>query len=157
MRCSRKSLPGNGCLDRVHGGVEAHEDGIMAATGGGSILQISHEGDVVAARRTQLGRNHLMEFTLDSRGGPAYAVGQCYYTGGVSVLELASEQTHILSRDVCGERIAVGDQLIAVAEQARANPLGIPSRVALVDTRAGSTSYVTVPAETLDLLVLPPD
>jgi hypothetical protein len=155
VRCSGRSIPGNGCFVRVHGGVEALDGGVLAATGAGPILEISDEGEV-AARRSRLGGNHLMEFALDGPRERAYAVGQCYYTGGVSVLDLASKRARVLRRDVCGERIAVGAGLVAVAEQARADPLGIPSRVALVDAGTGSTRYVTVPVETLDLLAFGP-
>jgi hypothetical protein len=157
VRCARRSIPGNGCLVRVHGGVEAVDGGALGASGEGPIFEISDSGSVVAAQQTRLPGNHLMEFALDGRRERVYAVGQCYYTGGVSVLDLSSQRTRVLSHEVCGERIAIGGQLVAVAEQARADPLGVPSRIALVDAATGSTSYVTVPIETLDLLVVSPN
>jgi hypothetical protein len=96
-----------------------------------------------------------MEFALDGRHERAYAVGQCYYTGAVSVIDLSTGRSRVLNRDVCGERIAVGDDLLAVAEAQQATPLGIPSRVALVDPSTGSARYANVPVEALDLIVVP--
>jgi hypothetical protein len=140
----------------VHGGVKALDGGVLAATGAGRILQISDEGEVVATLRTRLAGNHLMELAVDVQRDRAYAVGQCYYTGGVSVIELMTGRTELLSPDVCGDRIAVGADLIAVAEQQQASALGIPSRVALLDLRTGSARYAGVPVEAVDLLVFSP-
>jgi hypothetical protein len=154
--CGRRTVPGNGCLVRVHGNVEALDKELLAATGGEPIVEFSSEGDVTASRRTRLPGNHLMEFELTSDTRRAYAVGQCYYTGGISVVDLANGRSRVLNRDVCGERIAVGGDLLAVAEQARASPLGVPSRIAIVDASTGSARYVNVPVETVDVLIVPP-
>jgi hypothetical protein len=154
-RCGRRTASGVGCLARVHGGVEALEDGLLAATGTPKLIRISDQGKVIADLPSRLAGNHVMEFAVDRAVERAYALGQCLYTGGVSVLDLRSERTRLLSPNVCGERIAVGGDLVAVADQYGSNPLGAPARIALVDARTGSVRYAKVPIETVDLLVAP--
>jgi hypothetical protein len=153
-RCGRRSASGVGCLRSVHGGVEALEDGLLAATGWRKLIRISDRGTVTADLPNRLAGNHVMEFAVDPAGERAYALGQCTYTGGVSVLDLRSERTRLLNRNVCGERIAAGGDLVAVADQYGSNPLGAPARVVLVDARTGSVRYAKVPIETVDLLVV---
>jgi hypothetical protein len=158
-RCTARSAPGNGCVARVHGGVEALEGGVLAATGGDPVLQISRTGRVVATWRLRLPeprRNHVMEIALDPQGERAYALGPCQYGGGgVSIIELTTGRTRLLTPAVCGEAIAAGADLVAVGERFDASVLGAPSRVALVNVRSGSVRYAKVPLEAVDLLVVP--
>ena len=82
-RCRRPSLPANGCISRVHGGVEMVGNRFLATTGATPILEI--RGARIARRwKTRLAGNHVMEFAIDSMGDQAYVVGQCHYAGGVS-------------------------------------------------------------------------
>jgi hypothetical protein len=155
-RCGQRSAPGIGCLVRVHGGVEAIDGGLIAAPGTQKLIRLSDRGQVTADLPSRLGRNHVMEFAVDAAGERAYAVGQCDLFGGVSVLDLGSERARMLTPNVCGERIAVGGDLVAVADQFGSDPLGAPARVTLVDARTGSVRYVGVPVEAVDVLVIPP-
>ena len=157
VRCKRPSASGFGCLVRVHGGVEPLNGDLLAATGGPRLLEISKAGAITARLQTRLAGNHVMEFALDALGERAFALGSCNYTGGVSVLDLVSKRTRVLTPTLCGERIAVGGDLVAVAEQYGATPLGAPADIALIDAQTGSTRDVHVPIETVDILVVPPD
>lgn len=158
-RCMVRGAPGNGCVARVHGGVEALDDGVLAATGGDPVLEISRTGRVVATRRLRLPeprRNHVMEIALDPQSERAYALGPCQYGGGgVSIIELTTGRTRLLTSTVCGEAIAAGADLVVVAERFDASVLGAPSRIALVDPRTGSARYAKVPVEAVDVLVVP--
>jgi hypothetical protein len=158
-RCTVRNGPGNGCLARVHGGVEALDSGVLAATGRGPVLEISRSGRVVATRRLRLPepwRNHVMEIALDPQRERAYALGPCEYEGGgVSIIELTTGRTELLTPDVCGEAIAADADMVVVAERYNASVLGAPSRIALVDRRSGSARYAKLPLEAVDILVVP--
>ena len=153
-RCRVRSAPGIGCVTRVHGGVEALDDGFLATTGQNPVLQISRTGRIVGTRRSRLPGNHVMEIALDPQRERAFAVGQCSYTGGLSMIDLVTGRTELVTPDVCGEAIAAGADLVAVAERYNATVLGAPSRIALVDPRSGSARYAKLPLDAVDILVL---
>ena len=153
-RCRRPSLPANGCISRVHGSVEVVGNRFLATTGAAPILEI--RGARIARRwKTRLAGNHVMEFAVDSMRDQAYVVGQCYYVGGVSLIDIKSDQTRVVTRDVCGDRVAVGDDLVAVAEQFQAAPQAVRSRIALISRTGQAVRYVSLPLEALDLAFVP--
>lgn len=152
--CRRRSLPANGCISRVHGGVEALGNRFLATTGEGPILEI--QGARIPARwKHRLAGNHVMEFAVDSMRDQVYVTGQCYYVGGVSLVDIKSGQTRVLTRDVCGDRIAVGTDLVAVAEQGQASPQAVPSRIALISRTGQVVRFIRLPLEALDLAFVP--
>ena len=152
--CRRPSLPANGCISRVHGSVEVVGNRFLATTGAAPILEI--RGARIARRwKTRLAGNHVMEFAVDSMRDQAYVVGQCYYVGGVSLIDIKSDQTRVVTRDVCGDRVAVGDDLVAVAEQFQAAPQAVRSRIALISRTGQAVRYVSLPLEALDLAFVP--
>jgi hypothetical protein len=126
----------------------------LATTGAAPILEI--RGARIARRwKTRLAGNHVMEFAVDSMRDQAYVVGQCYYVGGVSLIDIKSDQTRVVTRDVCGDRVAVGDDLVAVAEQFQAAPQAVRSRIALISRTGQAVRYVSLPLEALDLAFVP--
>jgi hypothetical protein len=161
-RCGGQRYPYSGCLGRVHGSVAIYEDGVVAATGEGPIIQIDGRGRITRAWKSRIPRNHLMQFALDRKRGLLYAIGSCGYRGGLSRIDVKSGRSRVVgypsssaSSGICGERIAVGpESLVAVASNPRPVPQGSPSSLLLVDASTGRLIR-SVPAsvETLDVLV----
>lgn len=161
-RCQGQTHPNSGCLGRVHGSVAVYEDGVVAATGEGPIIQIDRRGRIARAWKSRIPRNHLMQFALDRKRGLLYAIGSCGYRGGLSRIDLKSGRSRVMgypsasaSSGICGERIALGpESLVAVASNPLPVPQGSPSNLLLVDASTGRLIR-SVPAsvETLDVLV----
>jgi hypothetical protein len=163
-RCQDQTYPYSGCLGRVHGSVAVYEDGVVAATGEGPIIQIDRRGRIARAWKSRIPGNHLMQFALDRKRRLLYAIGSCGYRGGLSRIDLKSGRSRVTgypssssSGGVCGERIAIGPKsLIAVASNPTPVPQGSPSSLLLVDASTGHLiRSVAAPVETLDVLVAP--
>lgn len=161
-RCRGHRYPYSGCLGRVHGSVAVYEDGVVAATGEGPIIQIDRQGRIARAWKTRIPRNHLMQFALDRKRELLYAIGSCGYRGGLSRIDLKSGRSRVMgypsssaSSGLCGERIALGpESLVAVASNPLPVPKGSPSSLLLVDASTGRLiRSVPTSVETLDVLV----
>lgn len=152
-RCARQPHPTSGCLGRVHGGVEVLDSRLLATTGGDPILELGRDGRVLGRWKLRLAGNHVMEFAIDRAAGRLYAVGPCFHTGGLSVVELAKGDPRV-NADVCGGLVSVGAGRVAIAEQARSDALGVPSRLLLLDPESGRLlRTVNTPLEAVDLLL----
>jgi len=162
--CRSANPPHVGCI-WTHGGFALYGPGLLATTGEGPIEEIDGAGRVVHRFDPRLPGNHLTEFALDARAGRLYVVGPCGYTGGMSVVTLATARTRVLvplsppgqAPTFCGDRFALGPRnLLAVGETAAALPqLGLPGAVLLVDARTGAVRRtVTTPAEPVDVFVV---
>jgi DNA-binding beta-propeller fold protein YncE len=159
-RCALAAAPDSGCF-RTHGSFALGNDDLFAATGEPVVFALDPS---TGARRSdydmRLDGNHLMEFAIAPTVGRLYAVGSCGYTGGLSVADLATHQTEILSASralgaPCGERIAVLDDgsLLVVAKTARPVP-DLSAGSLVVFSGAGEPlRTIPTPAEAIDLLL----
>jgi hypothetical protein len=131
------------------------------------MLRVDYRGAVVARWNPRLPGNHLMEFDLDPARATAYPVGSCGYTGGLSRIDLRRGSTRVLAPPaapgtggppagtrVCGEAVAAGGCLLAVARRAMPEPRLKPGAILLVDPGAGRMLSATgTSAEPVDLVI----
>jgi len=170
-RCREEPLfPGAACAGNVHGGVEPYRDGVLAATGSHTIVELSRDGGVVRNLETRLRRTHLMELALDPDGARLYAVGSCYKGGGLGRVDLRTGRSRVLAQpeavariygklpEICGDRIAVArGSVLAIAKTSSASPSSRRSgALLLVDSLSGRLiRKVATPAEPVDVIVVP--
>jgi hypothetical protein len=160
LRCSITTRPESGCF-LTHGSF-ALESGVLIASMGEQPLAALDP--LTGARRDEydlrLEGNHMPEFTIASGIGRIYALGSCGYTGGLSMVDLATRQTQVLvaSRSIgaiCGERIvSLSDaRLLVVAKTAMSVPSAVPG-VLIVLTKDGKMlRMIPTSAESMDLLL----
>jgi len=164
--CSSANPPHVGCI-WTHGGFALSGLGLLATTGEGPIEEIDGAGRVARRFDPRLPGNHLMGLALDARAGRLYVVGPCGYSGGMSVITMATARTRVLvppplpgqAPAFCGERFALGprDLLVVGKTEATLPQLGIPGALLLVDARTGAVRRtVTTPAEPVDICVVSP-
>jgi len=161
-RCQSAPFPspraGVGCLP-THGGFVLYGDEVLASTGTPVVLEMKQSGRIVRHLDTRLLGNHLMEFAVDEKRAYLTAVGPCGYTGGMSVLAIATGQVRVLSaprvsNTICGERFSPGPTpLLIVGRTTATVPLqGIPGALLFLDTRTGQIRRtVATPAEPIDV------
>ncbi len=163
MPCEGEERPGRGCIG-AHGGFRLTDDGLLAATGTGVILEYDREGRMRRGWDTGLDRTHLMEFAVDDRAGRLYAVGSCGYVAGFSAVALAGGGVPagltaagewqwrvppapplVTADESCGERLAAGRETLIVASE---------GALLFIDTRTGqAVRRVATPAEPLDVSI----
>lgn len=161
IRCSITTRPESGCF-LTHGPF-ALEGGVLTASMGEQPLAVLDP--LTGARRSEynvmLEGNHMPEFTIASGVGRIYAIGSCGYTGGLSMVDLASGQTQVLvaSRTigaVCGERIVgLNDgSLLVVAKTAMSVPSPVPGALLVLSKDGKTLRMIPTSAESMDLLVV---
>jgi hypothetical protein len=153
-RCRARSRYA-GCLTGVHGGVVAHADGFLAATGTPDVLELDQAGEVVDSLKVNLG-GHVME--IAASGSDLYAVDSCDQGGGLGTIDLRTEAPETWTGTyVCGERLAAGPGgQVALAANVGALPLAAPSRVVVLDASSGRVvRAVRTDVEVLDLAFVP--
>ncbi len=158
QQCQPSPDPSSGCV-RLHGDFEVYRDGFLAATGGPEILQLSSEGSVQRTFNTGLKNNHLMEFVVNRTSNQLYAAGSCGYVPGLSLVNLASGETHLLvplGGAICGERIALAAApvIVILRLQLPVPPPKTPGVLLVVDGSNGKLQQrVATPSGPIDVIV----
>jgi hypothetical protein len=168
-RCQKQGAYQNqGCIP-AHSGVEAYGDRILVTPGDSPwIEERTREGELVRKWDTKQEGNHMLDLALDAREGRLYALGSCGYRGGLSRIDLKTNEVKVLApslpgvdfareRLVCGERVVVGPgSLLVVGKTAQAIPqAGIPGSLLLVEGDTGrKIRTLNTPCEPVDVLVV---
>lgn len=96
LRCSVRTRPESGCF-LTHGSFALERGALIASMAEQPIGALD---PLTGARRDEydlrLEGNHMPEFTVASAVGRIYALGSCGYTGGLSMVDLATKQTQVL-------------------------------------------------------------
>jgi hypothetical protein len=93
---------------------------------------------------------------IQVEGWLLYALGSCGLGGGLSEVDMATRSARVF-KNLCGERLSVGpDDLLALAANAQPVPVGVPSRLVVIN-RSNRREVRAVPTglEVLDLSFLP--
>lgn len=160
LRCSITTRPESGCF-LTHGSFVL-EGGVLIASMGEQPLAALDPR--TGARRDEydlrLEGNHMPEFTVASAIGRIYALGSCGYTGGLSMVDLATKQTQVLvpSRSIgalCGERIvSTSDgRVLVVAKTAMSVPTAVPGALIVLSNDGKTLRVISTSAESMDLLL----
>ncbi len=172
-RCPTTGASGVGCL-RAHGPFALDGDRLLLQHGDESLVYaVDQDGQVRRVFDTQLLHNHMFALAVDTRAGRLYAVGDCGYAPGFSVLALVpavswstgtppatpiSAPTAGTGPPPCGTRLALGPgALVVVAQPAIPEPDPfLPGKLLLLDGGTGRIDRsVDTPAAPLDVLVAP--
>jgi hypothetical protein len=155
--------PNVGCIPG-HGGFDCSVQRCLVATGSAEILDYpsvdaATSYDAKRGLDTLLGgNNHVMEFTVDHGNQRLFALGSCGYTGGLSIVDLATGEADLLSREVCGERVVLGPEgtlLIATLPRPVPSLNAAGSALLVVDSTSGEVvREVSLPANPVDLAVM---
>lgn len=96
---------------------------MLAATGDAQrVEELTIDGRIIGQWDSGLPGNHLMEVGFDAEAGRLYAIGSCGYAGGLSTIDLHTDQVRRLASPagprnpdtslplsfICGERIEAG-------------------------------------------------
>jgi len=172
-RCTSAGPPNVGCL-RAHGPFALYGDGLLLQHGDESLIYATdQEGQVRRTFDTQLVGNHMVALAVDARAERLYAVGDCSYVPGYSVLDLSADgpptttatpATPFIAPTAgdgpppCGSQLALGPAgLVVVGQSARPEPDPLlPGKLLLLDGRTGGVDRTVVtPAAPIDVLVVP--
>ncbi len=160
LGCPRPAAPDKTCLQN-HGAIQALKLGVVMANGD-EVITILRPNGVLDSIDTGLKGNHLMGFSVDSAERRLAAVGPCYHTGGLAIVELAASGSAGVRTQqipsVCGDRLSLSrdGSWIAVAGQLPA-PARTPAVYGLrflgaTDSKEWGSLALPVPA--VDVVIL---
>ncbi len=168
-RCQKQgAYPNQGCIP-AHSGAETYRGRILVTPGDSPwVEERTRRGELVRKWDTKLEGNHMLDLALGAREDRLYALGSCGYRGGLSMVELKTNEVKVLAptlpgvdfareRLVCGERLVVGPgSLLVVGKTAQAVPQArIPGSLLLVDGDTGTkVRTVDTPSGPADVLVV---
>jgi hypothetical protein len=158
LLCGGRSSP---CIREIHGEVAAVAGGVLG-TGADdqTLLRANADGRIVERWPTELEGNHLMRFAHDATSGRAFALGSCFYTGGLARIDLRDGRRWRRGAirgpepSFCGERSAARGAFVAFSPGPEVHRAS--SHVTVVDSRTGSQrARLEVPAPAADLVLVP--
>lgn len=109
--CVEPARSSAGCIGEIHGEIAALPGGVLGTRGDPqSVLLANDEAQIVDRWCTRLARNHLMRLAYDAASRRVFALGSCFYTGGLARIDLhgGRQWRRGISTDgrpsICGER-----------------------------------------------------
>jgi hypothetical protein len=159
--CDEPARSAAGCIGEIHGEVAALPGGVLGTRGDPQgVVLANEEARIVDRWSTRLARNHLMRLAYDAASRRVFALGSCFYTGGLARIDLdgGRQWRRGISTDgrpsICGERLAAGRGLVVITEGPEWDG-GHKSEITVVDADTGSVRAqlpIRVPA--IDLVLL---
>jgi hypothetical protein len=150
-----------GCIGEIHGEIAALPGGVLGTRGDPqTVLLANGEAEIVERWSTGLARNHLMRLAYDATSRRVFALGSCFYVGGLARIDLDGgwQWRRGISTggrpSICGERMAAGRGLVVITEGPEWDG-GHESEITVVDADTGSVRTrlpIRVPAVDLVLV-----
>jgi hypothetical protein len=161
LLCAEAAGSYAGCIGEIHGEVAAVPGGVLGTQGDPqSVLLANEEAQIVDRWSTRLARNHLMRLAYDTASRRVFALGSCFYAGGLARIDLDGgwQWRRGISTGgrprTCGERIAAARGLVVITEGPEWDG-GHESEITVVDADTGSVRArlpIRVPA--IDLVLV---